>query len=663
MRRARIGRRLARGGCGVERGVACRVLVALVRRVLLVVMVFLLGCRGPTLSDAPAVLERVPTTLDFGQVTVGDTRARTLVLEGRAQGTLTTTSPFSVDSTDFVTPTQRSVVFAPTQPGAFDGTVLLTSDAVELQVELHGEGVARTSCVADEPCVEASWSDGAAACVSAPRPEGSSCSAPCVVDGRCQAGVCRGLFATCDDDDVCTADACEASAGCLHSPVRCVSDDPCQAARCDSKLGCVTSALDDGVACGPRDCSVAKICLSGACVARPVPDGEACGRSSVCQAVGVCAGGACQQQPPTALTLAWQHRASGEVDFPGLTDAAGNLFWFECGAPCVLVSVTRAGTLRYSVPTGLNGLASFYRGPAPAILAGEAIIFASNGEVEARRHSDGVFLWRTVLPLRGSSERRQVTGLAAREPNALFVAGVFRSSLFGGYEPNLVRLDLRHGRLQWERRSPAVALGGASIPLPSVAVNHFDLVVFSGEYTPGVGGRVIGLDPSNGQRWATSVGAVSLLEVVGDRVFHSGQGWLARDGQAHSVPRFQNTLFPTALQTDAGVVLVGVRSPFIELMSEASGWQKTPLLDFTSWPPRATTPRVSAAGAISFAHQSSRNNGPVLYDFAPDGTPLAECRFTVSPRQQLDFSQPVVELPGLIVMTDDGRRMVHAFSR
>ncbi len=636
-------------------------LVALVRRVLPVVIVFLVGCRGPTLSDAPAVLELVPTTLDFGRVTVGDTRSRTLVLEGRARGSLSTTSPFSVDSPAFVTPSERSVVFAPTQPGAFTGTVIVTSDAADVRVELHGEGVTRNNCAADDPCVDASWSDDAAACVSAPRAEGSSCSAPCVVDGRCQAGVCRGLFATCDDGDACTADACEASAGCLHSPVRCVSDDPCQAARCDSKLGCATSALEDGVACGPRDCSVAKICLAGACVERSVPDGESCGPRSVCQAAGVCSGGACQQQPPTTLALAWQHQASGDVDFPGLSDSAGNLFWFECGAPCVLVSVTRAGLVRFAVPTGLGGLASRYREPAPAILAGEAIIFASNGEVEARRHTDGVLLWRTVLPLRGGSERRQVSGLAAREPNALFVAGVFRGSVFGDYEPNLVRLDLRSGRLQWERRSAAVVLGSATIPLPSVAVIAFDLVVFAGEYTPGVGGRVIGLDPAGRQRWLTA-GAVSLLEVVGERAFHSGQGWLTRDGQAHSVPRFQNTLFPTALQTDAGVVLVGVRAPVIELMSEASGWQKTPLLDFTSWPPRATTPRVSAAGAISFAHQTWRN-GPVLYDFAPDGAPLAECRFSVSPLHRLDFSQPVVELPGLIVMTDDGRRTVHAFSR
>lgn len=632
------------------------------RRVLLVVLLALTGCRGPSLTDAPAVVERVPTTLDFGRVTVGDTRARTLVLEGRARGTLTTTSPFSVDASAFVTPTQRTVVFAPTQPGAFDGTVIITSDAPEVRVELHGEGVTRTSCAVDDPCVDASWSDDAAACESAPRADGSSCSAPCVVDGRCQAGVCRGLFATCDDGDACTVDACDGSAGCLHSPERCASDDPCQAARCDSTRGCVTSALDDGVACGPRDCSVAKICLAGACVERPVPDGEACGLRSVCQAAGVCAGGACQQQPPTALSLAWQHRASGDVDFPGLTDGAGNLFWFECGAPCVLVSMTPAGARRYAAVTGLSGLASPYREPAPAIVSGEAIIFAANGEVEARRHSDGVLLWHTVLPLRGSNERRQVSGLAAREPNALFVAGVFHSSMFGGYEPNLARLDLRTGRLQWERRSPAVTLGSATIPLPSVAVTRLDLVVFAGDYTPGVGGRVIGLDPAGGQRWLSSVGAVSLLEVVGERVFHSGQGWLGRDGQAHAAPRFQNTMFPAALQTDAGVVLVGIRAPVIELMSEASGWQKTPLLDFMFWPPRATTPRVSAAGAISFAHQSWQR-GPVLYDFATDGAPLAECRFSVSPLHRLDFSQPVVELPGLIVMTDDGRRMVHAFSR
>lgn len=628
-------------------------------------MLFLAGCRGPTLANAPTSLESLPTTLDFGRVTVGDTRSRTLVLEGRARGSLTTTSPFSVDSPAFVTPTERGVVFAPTQPGAFDGTVIVTSEAGELHVELHGEGVTRTSCTADDPCVEARWSDDAAACVSAQRAEGSSCSASCVVDGRCQAGTCRGLFATCDDDDACTADSCDSSRGCVHSPVSCRSDDPCQAARCDATLGCVTTALDDGVACGPRDCAVAKVCLAGACVDRRVPDGESCGRSSVCQGAGVCVGGACQQPPATELTLAWQRRATGSIDLPGLSDSAGNLFWFECGTPCALVSVTASGTLRYAVPTGLSGLASLYQAPSPAILAGEAIVFAHDGEIEARRHADGVFLWRTTLPLRvsgGLSERRLVSSLAARAPDALFVAGTFFPNWMGGqYEPNLARLDLRHGRLQWERRSPGVNLGSATIPSPSVAISSFANLVFAGEYSSG-NGRVQGLDPGGGPRWTANVGAVSLIGVVGDRVFHSGQGWTDRLGQAHAVPRFQNTMFPTVLQTDAGVALVGVRAPLIELMTEASGWQKVPLLDFTFWPPRATTPRVSAAGAISFAHQKW-SVGPMLYDFAPDGTPLAECRFSVSPLHQLDTAQPVVELPGLLVMTDDGRRVVHAFAR
>jgi hypothetical protein len=61
----------------------------------------------------------------------------------------------------------------------------------------------------------------------------------------CEAGRCADVVPNCDDADVCTNDACDATAGCTHTPrtdlpecrtctdAGCVDDDPCTDDRCD----------------------------------------------------------------------------------------------------------------------------------------------------------------------------------------------------------------------------------------------------------------------------------------------------------------------------------------------------------------------------------------------------------------------------------------------
>ena len=79
--------------------------------------------------------------------------------------------------------------------------------------------------------------------------EGASCEDgdPCTVGESCQVGSCKGGAAkVCDDDNVCTKDACVVAAGgCVHDPV---ADDPA--------LPC-----DDG-----NSCSTGDRCLKGACL-------------------------------------------------------------------------------------------------------------------------------------------------------------------------------------------------------------------------------------------------------------------------------------------------------------------------------------------------------------------------------------------------------------
>ncbi|MBL8915612.1 MAG: hypothetical protein JNM17_33245, partial [Archangium sp.] len=558
-------------------------------------------------------------------------------------------------------PTQLDVIFSPSTSGEFSAALQLG----ELTIRLRGEGVFRETCTTNDPCAEAAWNDEAARCEVTPRTEGVTCSTACVTNGQCISGTCVGSAATCDDGDACTVDACDSARGCTHSARACESDNPCLAMRCDASQGCLSTDVEDGTSCGERDCSTAHICLSGACVERPVPNGASCGLSSYCQAGGVCVNGACSQPPARQLQLAWSRRISNaRIDFPGLVDSAGNLFWFECtntSTGCSLVSADSAtGQLRYEVPTSFTGLARMYQRPTRAILAGELIVFGEDGALEARHHSDGSLAWTATLPLR-AMDRRAITGLAARVPDSLYVAGLFAESQTQLYQPAFARLDLQTGALQWDHFTTGTNRGVASLAAPSVVIDSSGQPVFGGEYHQGVG-LTSGFTEQGTVRWSTNVGPVAVVSVIGDRVFHSNMGWFDAQGGRHGVPRFSNTVYPETLDTSLGVVMVGVNSPRIVFAPEWMNWAKVPVLDFIAWGPNATQPKLNARGEISFA-QSGYQRPLALYDFAPDGAPVAQCPFSVSPGESIEFAQPVVELPGLVVLVDSGRRVVWAYRR
>ena len=69
---------------------------------------------------------------------------------------------------------------------------------------------------------------------------------------------------------------------------------------------------------------------------------------------GRCEGGACNQPPATPLAEAWSRALPDDVDFRGVTDPSGNLYWIErlpirVINPCALVSVTSSGVERFRV--------------------------------------------------------------------------------------------------------------------------------------------------------------------------------------------------------------------------------------------------------------------------------------------------------------------------
>ncbi|MFT3711347.1 MAG: hypothetical protein QM817_27255 [Archangium sp.] len=621
------------------------------------------ACSDPVLRRADSFLVASPTEIDFGVVAVGSARRLTLTLDGNATVSAATSAPFFVAADQLTAPATLEVSFAPDSSGPFEGNVLLGDSLV---VPLRGVAITRESCTSSEPCIDSTWSETEARCVLTPREEGAACTTACIANGRCVAGTCAGEFARCDDSDACTTDACDDSrGGCVHSSTSCASADPCQAPRCDPTLGCVTSQVDDGTSCGERDCSTAHVCIAGACVVRSVPDGTSCGLASYCQAAGTCSSGTCVQPPARELQLAWRYRTTQYLDFPALADDAFNFFWFECvqNINCELVSADMNGAIRYRTPIGFSRFSTQWRRPREALLVGALLVFGDEGVLEARRHVDGSLVWRTVLPPRvvaGISETRSLDSIASDGLDALYVAGAFQQDGLGGdYEVVFSRLNLQTGALEWDQLTGPSPLSTASISAPSVVVDASGQPVVSGQYRGGYG-RTRGLTPQGDERWSTSYGPIALGSVIGSRIFHSNNGWFDAQGAAHPIPRFQNSILSGALDTNDGVVLVGLNHPRVELENERDGWQKVPLLDFGSWPPWVTPPRLNARGEVSFIFH--RSPSPKLYDFSPRGAPIAVCPFSI-PNATIDTQSPVLELPGLVVMTDSTRKNLWAWRR
>ena len=90
------------------------------------------------------------------------------------------------------------------------------------------------TCPAADPngCEMAICDPLSGACGFLPLPDGKACSDldACTRDDRCQSGWCAGgAPPVCDDDNVCTEDACDATLGCVHAftTAACDDGDPC----------------------------------------------------------------------------------------------------------------------------------------------------------------------------------------------------------------------------------------------------------------------------------------------------------------------------------------------------------------------------------------------------------------------------------------------------
>ncbi len=163
-------------------------------------------------------------------------------------------------------------------------------------------------------------------CNSSPVAGGGKCSDnnPCTLKDACKAGVCAGVINTCDDDNSCTADFCDLSKGCQHTPANagqpcndgslCTEKDACDkvgkcggtAKKCDDGNSCTDDSCDaktgkcgvapkkEGSFCTDGNgCTTGDKCTAGKCAGAQAKDGALCSDGNLCTLNDACKAGVC----------------------------------------------------------------------------------------------------------------------------------------------------------------------------------------------------------------------------------------------------------------------------------------------------------------------------------------------------------------------------------
>ncbi len=182
-----------------------------------------------------------------------------------------------------------------------------TSDDRCAEEKCKGVDTSLVDCDDGDPCTD----DGcvpATGCTHEDNTEPCSDGDECTLGDRCEDGDCvGGPPPDCDDQDICTDDACDPEKGCTHdnnfapcdddnecttgdecaggtckgfdtSEIDCEDSNPCTDPTCDPKTGCTyehnTAPCDDTNPCTTEDA-----CKDGGCVGGPPPD---CDDNEVC---------------------------------------------------------------------------------------------------------------------------------------------------------------------------------------------------------------------------------------------------------------------------------------------------------------------------------------------------------------------------------------------
>jgi hypothetical protein len=134
--------------------------------------------------------------------------------------------------------------------------------------------------------------DAALGCLH--QPLGGACddNNACTTGDACQGGVCTGTPVPCGDNDACNGvETCDPVTGICNPgvPPTCDDGNPCTDDACDPALGCIFTdnslSCDDGSVCTTGD-----TCVGGVCAGTPVPcnDNDACNGVESCDPVAGC---------------------------------------------------------------------------------------------------------------------------------------------------------------------------------------------------------------------------------------------------------------------------------------------------------------------------------------------------------------------------------------
>ena len=148
------------------------------------------------------------------------------------------------------------------------------------------------------PCFTSSCSPATGECVVSQLPDGIYCTDAdaCTSGDKCEKGACKGDTVSCNDDNGCTKDSCDAATGCSNAPLdeipcdddnACTEEDWCDEGNCAGQAELV---CDDDNPCTEDTCSTVTGCVYEPLTDVPCDDGQDCTEGDSCMN-GVCAPG------------------------------------------------------------------------------------------------------------------------------------------------------------------------------------------------------------------------------------------------------------------------------------------------------------------------------------------------------------------------------------
>lgn len=166
-------------------------------------------------SAGPPLPTRTPTAT--ATYTFTPTRTATFTATATHTRTPTHTATFTATPTPSATPTQTPYCGngIPEGPEECDDGNNVDGDCCSATCRFEAPG---SACASDGNVCTADQCNGAGACLHTNLPNGTECGTgdQCVTGQQCVAGACiGGSPVSCDDDDACTTDTCDAALGCL----------------------------------------------------------------------------------------------------------------------------------------------------------------------------------------------------------------------------------------------------------------------------------------------------------------------------------------------------------------------------------------------------------------------------------------------------------------